>query len=74
MERLILFQGDDSLGHEDIDRIFSRLDQLNPPVDFVNRIRGVVSHLPLPQMQEVDRELYRHDGDFIVHHEHKRPS
>jgi hypothetical protein len=67
--------GDDSPDHEDIDKIFSRLDQLNPPADFVNRVKLRVSRLPLPQIREVETELYRDDGEVpIVHHEHKRPS
>ena len=66
--------GDDLPGDEDVDEVFSRLDQLKPPADFVNRVMQAISRLPLPQMLQPGGELDWDDEDLIVHHEHKRPS
>jgi hypothetical protein len=66
--------GDDLPDDEDVDKIFSRLDQLKPPADFVNRVMLAVSRLPLPQMLQPGAGLSWDDEDLIVHHEHKRPS
>jgi hypothetical protein len=57
------------------DEIFSRLEQLKPPADFVNRVMQAISRLPLPQMLQPGGELAWDDDDNpMVHHEHKRPS
>jgi hypothetical protein len=66
--------GDNLPDDEDVDEIFSRLDLLKPPNDFVNRVMQAVSRLPLPQMLHSVGELAWDDEDLIVHHEHKRPS
>ena len=66
--------GDDLPVGDDVDEIFSRLDQLKPPPDFVKRVMQAVSRLPLPQMLQPSGELAWDDDDLIVHHEHKRPS
>ncbi len=34
---------------DEIDELFSRLEQFEPPADMVARIMGAVSQLPLPQ-------------------------
>jgi len=65
---------DDPPDDGDVDDLFSRLDQLKPPTDFVNRVMRAVSRLPLPQMLQPGGELAWDDDDVIVHHEHKRPS
>lgn len=65
---------EDDLPDEDVDEVFSRLDQLKPPADFVNRVMQAISRLPLPQMLQPGAELDWDDEDLIVHHEHKRPS
>ena len=65
---------DDLPYDEDMDEIFSRLDQLKPPTDFVNRVMQAISRLPLPQMLQPGAELDWDDEGLIVHHEHKRPS
>ncbi len=57
-----------------VDELFSRLDQLKPPTDFVHRVMQAISRLPLPQMLQPGVELSWDDDDLIVHHEHKRPS
>jgi len=43
------FENDDP-GNDDIDEIFSRLDQLNPPTDLVQRVLQTVFRLPLLHM------------------------
>jgi hypothetical protein len=65
---------DDLPRDEDVDEVFSRLDQLKPPADFVNRVMQAVSRLPLPQVLQPCAELDWDDEGLIVHHEHKRPS
>ncbi len=40
---------DDQPTDEDIDELFSHLEQFTPPDDFVNRVMNVISQLPLPQ-------------------------
>ena len=65
---------DDSLpGDEDVDELFSQLEQFTPPADFVHRVMQAVSCLPLPQMLQPELEQYW-DDDLVVHHERKRPS
>ncbi len=44
----ISFEGDSPLDDE-IDQLFSHLEQFEPPADFVDRVMAEVSHLPLPQ-------------------------
>jgi hypothetical protein len=56
------------------DEVFSRLEQLEPPADFVNRMMQAISCLPLPQMLQPDGEWTWDDEDLIAHHEHTRPS
>jgi hypothetical protein len=65
---------DDDPGNEDMEDVFSRLGQLNPPTDFVDRVMQTVSRLPLPQLLQSDDEQTWDEEDLIVHHEHKRPS
>lgn len=61
---------DDDLGDEDINRVFARLDQLNPPADLVHHVMQAVSRLPL----QSDDERTWDDEIPIVHHEHKQSS
>ena len=65
---------DDNLENEDIDRVFSRLDQQNPPADFVQRVMQAISRLSPPQMLQSDDEQAWDGEDPIVHHEHKQSS
>jgi hypothetical protein len=68
------FEDDALPGDEDIDELFSQLEQFTPPADFVRRVMQAVSRLPLPQMLQSDAEQSWNDDDLIVHHERKRPS
>jgi hypothetical protein len=66
---------DDLSSDADVDEVFSRLDQLKPPIDFVDRVMQAVSRLPLPQMLQPGAEFpWDDDDDLLIHHEHKRPS
>ena len=65
---------DDNLGHDDMDLIFSRLEQQNPPADFVQRLMQAVSRFAHPQMLQSDDEQTWDDEDPIVHPEHKQSS
>jgi hypothetical protein len=40
---------EDSMSDDDIDRIFSHLEQLEPPPETIARVMNAVSRLPLPQ-------------------------
>lgn len=42
------FEGD-SPSDDDIDQLFSHLEQFEPPANFVERVMAEVSRLPLPQ-------------------------
>lgn len=44
----ISFEGDSTLDDE-IDQLFSHLEQFEPPANFVDRVMAEVSRLPLPQ-------------------------
>lgn len=61
-------------GSEDIDHVFSRLEQLKPPGDFVHRVMQAISRLPLPQMLQPGGERTWDDEDPNVHHEQKQTS
>ena len=59
---------------EDIDHVFSQLDQLKPPEDFVHRVMQAISRLPLPQMLQPGGERTWDDEDAIGHQEQKQSS
>ena len=65
---------DDNPGNEDLDLVFSQLDQLNPPSDFVQRVMQAVSRLPLPQMLQSNDQLTWDDENPTIHPEHKQTS
>jgi hypothetical protein len=44
----ISFEGD-CTSDDEIDQLFSHLEQFEPPADFVGRVMAEVSRLPLPQ-------------------------
>jgi hypothetical protein len=52
-----LFFEKDVLEGEEIDRLFMRLEELEPPDDFVQQMLQTFSRLPLPQiLQEESKE------------------
>jgi len=60
----ISFEGD-STSKDEIDQLFSYLEQFEPPADFVNRVMAEVSRLPLPRLMPTsiadgDECLIRH--------------
>lgn len=54
----ISFEGD-SISDDEIDQLFSHLEQFEPPANFVDRVMAEVSRLPLPQFISTSRA----DGD-----------
>ncbi len=57
---------------DEIDELFSKLEQIEPPTDIVARIMGAVSQLPLPQTSSTTPE-HKVDG-LIVNKCDKQPS
>jgi hypothetical protein len=56
----ISFEGDNALDDE-IDQLFSHLEQFEPPADFVDRVMAEVSRLPPHQLTPtsvVDQEAH----------------
>jgi hypothetical protein len=60
---------DDLPADDDIDELFSQLEQFKPPADFVNRVMDAVSQLPLPQYIRPNHDEYH---GLIVHQEQKQ--
>ncbi len=58
---------------DDIDELFSQLEQFQPPKDFVQRVMQAVSKLPLPQVVTENTESIAGEG-LIVHRENVPPS
>ena len=50
----ISFKGDNT-SDDEIDQLFSHLEQFEPPEDFVDRVMKEVSRLPLPQFISTSR-------------------
>lgn len=50
----ISFEGD-STSDDEIDQLFSHLEQFEPPADFVDRVMAEVSRLPLPQFMSTSK-------------------
>jgi len=64
---------DDQTPEDDIDELFSHMEQFEPPTDFIQRVMDTVSQLPLPQyLQQVPQAGAEQQADLIVHHEHIR--
>jgi hypothetical protein len=61
---------------EDVDKLFSKLETINPPADMVARIMGAVAKLPSPQqLQKLQKQgaLTNQDG-MTVWYNDKEPS
>jgi len=57
---------EDNAADNEIDQLFSRLEQFEPPADFVDRVMAEVSRLPLPQFMSTSIKA---DGDeCLVRH------
>jgi hypothetical protein len=66
---------DDLPDDEDVDKLFSQLEQFSPPADLVKRVMQAVSRLPLPQMLQPDTQhCWDDEEELLIHHEYKRPS
>lgn len=65
------FSGDNSEA-DDIDKLFSHLEQFDPPADMVGRIMDAVNHLPLPGQEP--GFLEEEPEEPVVNQLHKQPS
>ncbi len=63
---------DQAADDEDIDKLFSHLQQFTPPANMVERIMQVVGNLPSPRLETKKSEQY-FEG-FLVDETHKQPS
>jgi hypothetical protein len=57
----------DSASDDEIDQLFSHLEQFEPPADFVERVMAKVSRLPLPQFRQTS--TIESNGCFIESHQ-----
>jgi len=62
------FERDSTLDDE-IDQLFSHLEQFEPPVDFVDRVMAEVFRLPLPQFRST---LKIDGGEYLIEHSQTR--
>jgi hypothetical protein len=55
---------------DDIDELFLQLEQFEPPADFVDRVMGSISRLPLPQYirPHTDEE---EQGELTIYHQQR---
>ena len=59
----------DRTSDDEIDQLFSHLEQFEPPVDFVDRVMAEVLRLPLPQF----RSPWGIDGgEHLIQHSNVR--
>jgi hypothetical protein len=65
------FEGD-SPSDDDIDQLFSHLEQFEPPANFVERVMAEVSRLPLPQF--IPASIVDSDECTVRHHWHIPPA
>ena len=65
------FEGDSPLG-DDIDQLFSHLEQFEPPADFVERVMAEVSRLPLPQF--IPTSMMDSNECTVRYHQHMPPA
>jgi hypothetical protein len=65
----------DVLEDEEIDSLFMRLEELEPPDDFVQQMLRTFSRLPVPQtLQEESKEWWDDSEGSIIRHEPKSSS
>jgi hypothetical protein len=67
---------DETDTYEDVDKLFSKLEMINPPPDMVARIMGAVAKLPSPQqLQKLQKQGALTDLDgMTVWYDDKEPS
>ena len=61
---------------DDIDKLFDRLLQIEPPGELISRILSHVGHLTTPSVPPVQPDTVTNDelGDPIVRNERREPS
>lgn len=52
---------------DEIDQLFSDLEQFEPPADFVDRVMAEISLLPLPQFISTSKA---DSGEYLIEHHH----
>lgn len=65
---------DDRTPEDDIDELFSQMEQFEPPADFIQRVMDTVSQLPLPQYLHQVPLSEEEPAGLIVHQEHMQSS
>ncbi|HCI79592.1 MAG TPA: hypothetical protein DHW02_07875 [Ktedonobacter sp.] len=68
----VLFS-EDVTSDDDIDRLFSQLEQIEPPTSLVNSILASISQLAGQQRQRF-HDISSQSFQMIVHNEHQEPS
>ena len=68
----VLFS-EDVTSDDDIDRLFSQLEQLKPPTSLVDSILASVAQLANQQRQG-SRDIWTQTCEMIVHNEDQEPS
>ncbi len=64
---------DDIAPDDEIDNLFSRLQQIEPPPTLVDTILASITHLSR-QTQLPPSNLWESVKELVVHYEHKEPS
>lgn len=50
---------------DEIDQLFSHLEQFEPPADFVDRVMAEISRLPLPQFMSTSKA---DSSEYLIEH------
>ena len=67
----VLFS-EDVTSDDDIDRLFSQLEQIEPPTSLVDSILASVAQVA--QKRKRSNDIFVDTYELIVHHEDKQPS
>lgn len=70
----VFFNDNDADKYEDVDKLFSKLEQYEPPSDMVARIMNIVSKLPPPQQLQRQSSVFPELDGLIVRNDEKEPS
>ncbi len=73
MQDISAIFADDGDSFEDLDKLFSQLEQFEPPADMVGRIMDAVNKLPPPWAFQPTSTSHDDEG-LLVRYDHKQPS